>query len=190
MKQCATSRAANYTDIRHAPLFCSYVGFGMWGLSGVLDIVVALLTGKRIHTMELSEMPNMPFLYWLAVVGAVVKPKWTTSKTFPALEVCDVKRIRYMPARSIVLTSCLECLSSLRGCVSLIQLPFQYWDARLKTCSQFYETGPAGLMPCANPMLLATYEITQYICASRTTRVYVYAFRCHYRPQHPSKDAA
>ncbi|KAI8472348.1 MAG: hypothetical protein J3K34DRAFT_392378 [Monoraphidium minutum] len=28
----------------------------------------------------------MPFLYWLAVVGALLKPKWTSNKTWPSLK--------------------------------------------------------------------------------------------------------
>jgi hypothetical protein len=57
------------------------------GLSGVVSIVSGLATGKSMETLELTEFPNMPFLYWLAVAGAVVKPKWTDDKKWPALKV-------------------------------------------------------------------------------------------------------
>ncbi|KAF6262187.1 hypothetical protein COO60DRAFT_1625095 [Scenedesmus sp. NREL 46B-D3] len=57
------------------------------GLSGVVSIVGGLATGKSLEALELTEFPNMPFLYWLAVAGAVVKPKWTDSKKWPALKV-------------------------------------------------------------------------------------------------------
>lgn len=60
------------------------------GLSGVVSIVSGLATGKSMETLELTEFPNMPFLYWLAVAGAVVKPKWTDQKKWPALKVCYV----------------------------------------------------------------------------------------------------
>lgn len=56
----------------------------MWGLSGVAQIVRG---GKKLQIMELTEKPNMIFLYLLAVLGALFKPRWTASKTFPALEV-------------------------------------------------------------------------------------------------------
>eukprot|EP00882_Tetradesmus_deserticola_P014387 GHRQ01015299.1.p1 GENE.GHRQ01015299.1~~GHRQ01015299.1.p1 ORF type:complete len:332 (+),score=124.34 GHRQ01015299.1:413-1408(+) len=57
------------------------------GLNGVVSILGGLATGKSMETLELTEFPNMPFLYWLAVAGAVVKPKWTDSKQWPALKV-------------------------------------------------------------------------------------------------------
>jgi hypothetical protein len=57
------------------------------GLSGVMSIVSGLATGKSMEKLELTEFPNMPFLYWLAVAGAVVKPKWTDNKKWPALKV-------------------------------------------------------------------------------------------------------
>jgi hypothetical protein len=59
----------------------------MWGLSGVLSILGAVATRKQLHHLQLSEQPNMPFLYWLAVLGAIFKPKWTSSKAWPALKV-------------------------------------------------------------------------------------------------------
>jgi hypothetical protein len=59
----------------------------MLGLSGVLAIVTGLAKGESLQQLELKEFPNMPFLYWLAIASAVVKPKWTDSKTWPALKV-------------------------------------------------------------------------------------------------------
>jgi hypothetical protein len=59
----------------------------MFGLSGVLAIVSGLAKGQKLEQLELQEFPNMPFLYWLAVASAVVKPKWTDSKAWPALKV-------------------------------------------------------------------------------------------------------
>jgi hypothetical protein len=50
----------------------------------VLDIVTK---GRALKKLQLASAPNMLFLYLLAVLGAVLKPKWTNSKTFPALEV-------------------------------------------------------------------------------------------------------
>ena len=44
-----------------------------------------LTKGKKLVKLELASSPNMLFLYLLAVLGAVFKPKWTNSKTFPAL---------------------------------------------------------------------------------------------------------
>ena len=58
----------------------------MWGLSGVGAIMGSLAKGKRLEHLELTEQPNMPFLYYLAVVSALVKHKWTKSKTWPALK--------------------------------------------------------------------------------------------------------
>ncbi|WIA12470.1 hypothetical protein OEZ85_012505 [Tetradesmus obliquus] len=75
------------------------------GLSGVVSIVSGLATGKSMETLELTEFPNMPFLYWLAVAGAVVKPKWTDQKKWPALKVSmttptpiDPKRLKTFKA--------------------------------------------------------------------------------------------
>jgi hypothetical protein len=59
----------------------------MFGLSGVVAIISGLAKGQKLEHLELTEFPNMPFLYWLAVASAVVKPKWTDSKTWPALKV-------------------------------------------------------------------------------------------------------
>lgn len=59
----------------------------MYGLSGVIAIVTGLAKGQKQEQLELQEMPNMPFLYWLALASAVVKPKWTDSKAWPALKV-------------------------------------------------------------------------------------------------------
>lgn len=61
----------------------------MFGLSGVIAIVSGLAKGQKVEHLELTEFPNMPFLYWLAIASAVVKPKWTDSKTWPALKVID-----------------------------------------------------------------------------------------------------
>jgi hypothetical protein len=61
----------------------------MFGLSGVVEVVSGLVKGQKLEHLELTEFPNMPFLYWLAVASAVVKPKWTDSKTWPALKVID-----------------------------------------------------------------------------------------------------
>lgn len=47
----------------------------------------AVSSGKLLEHLELTEQPNMPFLYWLAVVGAFLKPKWTSNKAWPALKV-------------------------------------------------------------------------------------------------------
>jgi hypothetical protein len=59
----------------------------MFGLSGVFTILGAVVTRKKLEQLELKEDPNMPFLYWLAVMGAMLKPKWTSSKSWPALKV-------------------------------------------------------------------------------------------------------
>lgn len=59
----------------------------MYGISGVVAIATALWKGQNLEKLELTELPNMPFLYWLAVVSALVKPRWTDSKTWPALKV-------------------------------------------------------------------------------------------------------
>lgn len=59
----------------------------MYGLSGVIAIVTGLAKGQSLNQLQLQEFPNMPFLYWLAVASAVVKPKWTDSKQWPALKV-------------------------------------------------------------------------------------------------------
>ncbi|GBF93066.1 acyl dehydratase [Raphidocelis subcapitata] len=59
----------------------------MWGLSGVSAILGAIAGRKKLEHLQLSEAPNMPFLYWLAVMGAMLKPKWTASKKWPALKV-------------------------------------------------------------------------------------------------------
>lgn len=37
----------------------------MYGLSGVLAIVSGLAKGESLEQLELKELPNMPFLYWL-----------------------------------------------------------------------------------------------------------------------------
>lgn len=60
----------------------------MYGFSGVLAIVNGLAKGQKMQELQLTEFPNMPFLYWLAIASAVVKPKWTDSKTWPELKVC------------------------------------------------------------------------------------------------------
>lgn len=60
----------------------------VFGVSGVISIVSGLATGKRMEQLQLTEFPNMPFLYWLAVAGALVKPKWTDERKWPALKVC------------------------------------------------------------------------------------------------------
>lgn len=49
--------------------------------------MAAIATGKKLEHLELTEAPNMPFLYWLAILGALIKPKWTSSKTWPSLKV-------------------------------------------------------------------------------------------------------
>jgi hypothetical protein len=59
----------------------------MLGLSGVGTVLGAVMARKKLESLELKEDANMPFLYWLAVVGAFMKPKWTASKTWPALKV-------------------------------------------------------------------------------------------------------
>lgn len=59
----------------------------MYGLSGVMAIVSGLAKGQKLEKLELKEFPNMPFLYWLAVASAMVKPRWTDSKAWPALQV-------------------------------------------------------------------------------------------------------
>ena len=59
-----------------------------FGLSGIVLILTSLAKGELVKKLDLTEWPNMPFMYWLAVVGALLKPKWTSAKTFPALEVC------------------------------------------------------------------------------------------------------
>eukprot|EP00878_Enallax_costatus_P002192 GHUV01002363.1.p1 GENE.GHUV01002363.1~~GHUV01002363.1.p1 ORF type:complete len:345 (+),score=127.06 GHUV01002363.1:98-1132(+) len=77
----------------------------VFGVSGVISIVSGLATGKRMEQLELTEFPNMPFLYWLAVAGAVVKPKWTNERKWPALKVTmntptpiDPKRLKTFKA--------------------------------------------------------------------------------------------
>jgi hypothetical protein len=62
----------------------------MYGLSGVLSICSGIATGKSLNQLDLAEFPNMPFLYWLAVAGALVKPKWTDQKNWPALKVIEL----------------------------------------------------------------------------------------------------
>lgn len=57
-------------------------------MTGVFAIMSGVATGKKMEHLELSEFPNMPFLYWLAVAGALVKPKWTDEKKWPAMKVC------------------------------------------------------------------------------------------------------
>lgn len=64
----------------------------MWGSSGVAAILGALATRKRVEHLQLTEQPNMPFLYWLAVMGSIFKPKWTDSKTWPSLTVGESAR--------------------------------------------------------------------------------------------------
>lgn len=59
----------------------------VFGISGVVSIVGGLATGKKMEELQLTEFPNMPFLYWLAVAGAVVKPKWTDKRVWPSLKV-------------------------------------------------------------------------------------------------------
>lgn len=59
----------------------------MWGITGVASIMGALATRKKLEHLELTEQPNMPFLYWLAVMGSIFKPKWTANKTWPSLRV-------------------------------------------------------------------------------------------------------
>ncbi len=49
--------------------------------------MASLASRKKLENLELTESANMPFLYWLAVMGAFVKPKWTASKTWPSLKV-------------------------------------------------------------------------------------------------------
>lgn len=43
----------------------------MYGLSGVLAIVSGLAKGESLEQLELKELPNMPFLYWLVRSGPV-----------------------------------------------------------------------------------------------------------------------
>jgi hypothetical protein len=57
------------------------------GLSGVVAIATGLVRGEKMEQLQLREPPNMVFLYWLAVCGAVVKPKWSDERTWPALKV-------------------------------------------------------------------------------------------------------
>ena len=59
-----------------------------FGHSGIVLILRSLAQGKLVDKLALTEWPNMPFMYWLAVVGALLKPKWTSAKKLPALEVC------------------------------------------------------------------------------------------------------
>jgi hypothetical protein len=61
----------------------------MLGLTGVFTVMGAVLTGRarRLTSLELSEPPSMPFMYWLAVMAAIFKPKWTAAKAWPALRV-------------------------------------------------------------------------------------------------------
>lgn len=59
----------------------------VFGLTGVMSIVSGIATGKKMEELQLTEFPNMPFLYWLAVAGALVKPKWTDKRKWPALKV-------------------------------------------------------------------------------------------------------
>ena len=56
-------------------------------MSGVLTILSSVLQRKKLEHLEVTSEPNMPFLYLLAVLGAMLKPKWTTSKSWPSLKV-------------------------------------------------------------------------------------------------------
>eukprot|EP00879_Flechtneria_rotunda_P006731 GHRR01007072.1.p1 GENE.GHRR01007072.1~~GHRR01007072.1.p1 ORF type:complete len:337 (+),score=120.13 GHRR01007072.1:178-1188(+) len=71
----------------------------MWGISGIVTIMGAVASGKKMSDLQLSEFPNMPFLYWLAVAAALVKPKWTESKTWPALKVFMITPTAISPKR-------------------------------------------------------------------------------------------
>jgi len=75
----------------------------MLGFSGVVAIVTGLAKGQKMEQLQLAEFPNMPFLYWLAVASAIIKPKWTDSKTWPALKVTT----------TICVAVCAESLSNL-----------------------------------------------------------------------------
>ncbi|KAF8071358.1 hypothetical protein HT031_001442 [Scenedesmus sp. PABB004] len=69
------------------------------GLPGVWAVMAGLASGKRVESLELPEMPNMPFLYWLAVAGALCKPKWTDAKAWPALKVSMTTPVAAEPKR-------------------------------------------------------------------------------------------
>lgn len=43
--------------------------------------------GRQLTTLQIIEAPNMLFLYLLAVLGALFKPKWTNERTWTPLEV-------------------------------------------------------------------------------------------------------
>ncbi len=61
----------------------------MWGLGHIWRILIELVAGrsKRLLKVELSERPNLLCLYLLAVLGAVLKPRWTSARVLPPLEV-------------------------------------------------------------------------------------------------------
>ncbi len=61
----------------------------MWGLGYIWRILLEVVAGrsKGLVKLRVDEKPNVVFLYLLALCGALFKPRWTSARTLPALEV-------------------------------------------------------------------------------------------------------
>ncbi len=90
------------------------------GLSSAGVLLCDMLSRKRSTSLKLREFPNMPLLYVLAVVGALIKPRWTDAKTWPALKVCARIVSRQCRKSARLLLFCLRwpCIPS--SCVLLL----------------------------------------------------------------------
>jgi hypothetical protein len=120
----------------------------MYGLSGVVAICSGLAKGESLAELQLSEMPNMPFLYWLAVASSLVKPRWTDDKAWPALKVCARRAALVVAALSHLHRMATRSASPPAGVTGLLQVsmttPTPISAARLRTFRQLAGWPAAG----------------------------------------------